>query len=95
MKRATSFGREGRGQQRKGSRATQTLHGTVYAADWDEAGDVTALDLVTSDDQVLRIRNSEKFIDYQEVTIQAHGIVEHQHRAGKSIFIKRFQVMPA
>jgi hypothetical protein len=95
MKHANNFGREGHGQHRKGRRTTQTISGTVYPADWDEAGDVTALDLVTGDDQVLRIRNSEKFFDYQEVTIQAHGIIEEQHRAGKSILIKRFQVMPA
>jgi hypothetical protein len=79
--------------RRGGKRLATTIGGTVYPADWNEQGQVTAFDLVTGDDQVLRIRNSDKFVDYQEAYIEAQGIIEKQHRAGKSIFIKRFQVV--
>ena len=95
MKRATKRSRGDREPQRRRSQSTQTIDGTVYPADWNEAGEVIALDLVTGDDQVLRILNSDKFVDYQEANIEAQGIIERQHRAGKSIYIKRFQVVTA
>lgn len=79
--------------RRGGNRRSITIDGTVYPADWNELGQVTAFDLVTGDDQVLRILNSEKFFDYEEAYIEAQGIMAHEHRAGKSILIKRFQVV--
>lgn len=81
------------GQQRRRQGSSIKVDGTVYPADWDEAGHVTALDLVTNDNQVLRICNSEKLMAYQDAAIAAEGIVEQQHRAGKSISIKRFSVI--
>lgn len=79
--------------KRGGKRVPVTIDGTIYPADWNEQGYITAFNLVTGDDQVLRISNSDKFVDYQDAYIEAHGIIEHQHRAGKSIFIKRFHVV--
>lgn len=93
MKRFGNRYDEGELSKRKSKRAAVTIDGTIYPADWNERGHITAFDLVTVDDQVLRISNSDKFVDYQDATIEAHGIVEHQHRAGKSIFIKRFNVV--
>jgi len=93
MKRNINRYKHAKGQQRRRQGTSMKVDGIVYPADWDEAGHVTALDLVTNDNQVLRISNSEKLMTYQEATIAAEGIVEQQHRAGKSISIKRFSVI--
>ena len=79
--------------KRGGKRVPVTIDGTIYPADWNEQGNITAFELVTGDDQVLRICNSDKFVGYQDAYIEAQGIIEQQHRAGKSIFIKRFHVI--
>jgi hypothetical protein len=92
MKRKVNRNKHDKGQARRGHGISMKVDGTVYPADWDEAGHVTALDLVTNDNQVLRIRNSEKLMAYQDTTIAAEGIVEQQHRAGRYILIKRFSV---
>jgi hypothetical protein len=92
MKRNVNRYKHDKGQQRRRQCISMKVDGTIYAADWDEAGHVTALDLVTNDNQVLRIINSEKLMAYQDATISAEGIVAQQHRAGKSISIKRFSV---
>jgi hypothetical protein len=93
MKHKINRYRHDDGKQRRGPRTPIQVDGTIYPADWDEAGHVTALDLVTNDNQVLRISNSEKLMAYQDTSIAAEGIVEQQHRAGKSISIKRFSVI--
>jgi len=71
----------------------ETVCGVVTAADWDEQGEITALVLSATDDREYLIENGAKFIGLLQESIAASGIVRRDRKAGRTINIKKFNLV--
>jgi hypothetical protein len=77
----------------KSSGDNETLVGIVTPVQWDDDHQVIAVALSATDDEEYLIENGDEFIDLIQKCIEASGKVRRDKDTGRSITIKRFNVI--
>lgn len=90
------MGRHGERFKDRDHREMKTVvEGVVVAADWDHVGNVTHIQLLSTDEDAYRIENPAMFMDLLQKSVRVSGVVRRDRHGAKVIRIRKCALLEA
>ncbi|GBC62440.1 hypothetical protein DENIS_3412 [Desulfonema ishimotonii] len=82
-----------RGNRRQGRENKIVVEGIITAADWDEDGNITGIQILTTDDEAYGIENSDPFMNLVQKSVQASGSLKRGRGGEQNIYIRKISLL--